>query len=210
MFLVTLDLLGAFAFAISGASAGIDRKLDIFGILVLSFVAATFGGIARDLLIGAVPPAAIASVHYLAVSLFAGLATFIWYPTIRRLRNPVLLFDAIGLAFFVVVGTQKALAFGLDPAMAAILGMLTGIGGGVMRDLLVAQVPVILRTDFYAVAALAGGLVVAGGSVVGVRAEASALVGGAICLGLRLMALRYGWRLPTGRSGRDDHDSDGH
>jgi len=202
-FLVTLDLLGAFAFAVSGASAGIDKRLDIFGILVLSTVAATFGGIARDLLIGAVPPAAIASAHYLIVSLLAGVAAFIWYPVIKKLQSPVLIFDAIGLAFFVVTGTQKALAFGINPVMAAVLGMLTGIGGGVMRDLLVAQVPAILRTDFYALAALAGAFVIVMGDALQFSPEVSALAGGALCLGLRLAAIRYDWRLPTGRPGHD-------
>ncbi len=202
-FLVTLDLLGAFAFAVSGASAGIEKRLDIFGVLVLATVAATFGGIVRDLLIGAVPPAAIARVHYLVVSLAAGTAAFIWYPAIKKLQSPVLIFDAIGLSFFVVTGTQKALAFGINPVMAAILGMLTGIGGGVMRDLLVAQVPAVLRTDFYALAALAGACVIVMGDALGFSPEASALAGGALCLGLRLMAMRYRWRLPTGRPGHD-------
>jgi len=202
-FLVTLDLLGVFAFAVSGASAGIEKRLDIFGILVLATVAATFGGIARDLLIGAVPPAAIASAHYLIVSLLAGLAAFIWYPLIKKLQSPVLFFDAIGLAFFVVTGTQKALAFGINPVIAAVLGMLTGIGGGVMRDLLVAQVPVILRTDFYALAALAGAGAIVIGDATGLPPQVSALAGGTLCLGLRLMAIRYGWRLPAGRPGDD-------
>jgi len=202
-FLVTLDLLGVFAFAVSGASAGIEKRLDIFGVLVLAAVAATFGGIARDLLIGDVPPAAIASAHYLIVSLLAGLAAFIWYPLIKRLQSPVLFFDAIGLSFFVVTGTQKALAFGINPVMAAVLGMLTGIGGGVMRDLLVAQVPVILRTDFYALAALACACVIVIGDAAGLPPQASALAGGTLCLGLRLLAIRYGWRLPASRHGDD-------
>jgi uncharacterized membrane protein YeiH len=196
---VTLDLLGTFAFAISGASAGIHKRLDIFGVLVLAFVAATFGGIARDLLIGAVPPAALTNVYYLVTALVAGIATFLWFPKIEKRQSPVLVFDAIGLSFFVAAGTQKALAFGIDPVMAAILGMLTGIGGGVMRDLLVAQVPAILRTDFYAVAALAGASVIVIGDAVGFRPEACALAGGALCLVLRLMAIRYGWRLPASR-----------
>jgi uncharacterized membrane protein YeiH len=198
-FLVTLDLLGAFAFAVSGAIAAINKRLDIFGVLVLAFAAATFGGIARDLLIGAVPPAAIASVNYLAVSLVAGVATFLWYPLIKKLQSPVLIFDAIGLAFFVVVGTQKALAFGIGPVMAAILGMLTGVGGGGMRDLLVAEVPAILRTDFYALAALAGAFVIVIGDALQFPPEVSAVAGGVLCLALRLLAMRFGWRLPTGK-----------
>jgi uncharacterized membrane protein YeiH len=198
-FLYLLDLFGAFAFAISGASAGIRRGLDVFGVLVLSFVAATFGGIARDLLLGAVPPAAIASIYYLTVSMLAGVATAIWYPVIRKLESPVLVFDAIGLAVFVAVGTEKALEFGVHPVMAAILGMLTGIGGGVMRDLLVAEVPVVLRTDFYALAALAGAAVIVLADAWQLPAGISAILGAGLCLILRLVAMRRGWKLPAVR-----------
>jgi Glycine transporter len=111
-------------------------------------------------LIGAVPPAAISDWRYLAVSLLAGIVTF-WRPSIiDRLRSPALLFDAAGLGLFAVAGTQKALAFGLNPVMAALLGMLTGIGGGMTRDVLLAEIPTVLRVDLYAVAALAGAAVV--------------------------------------------------
>jgi uncharacterized membrane protein YeiH len=112
-----LDLLGTFVFALSGAAAGVKHRLDLFGVLVLSYAAGNAGGITRDLLIGAVPPAAISDWRYLAVSLLAGILTF-WRPSaIDRLRSPVLLFDAAGLALFAVAGAQKALAFGLDREM---------------------------------------------------------------------------------------------
>ena len=159
--LLGLDLVGTFVFALSGATAGVKRRLDFFGVLVLSFAAANSGGIARDLLIGAVPPAAVSDWRYLAVSLLAGAITFYWHPIIDRLRSPVLVFDGAGLALFAVSGTQKALAFGLNPIMAALLGVLTGIGGGIVRDVLLAEVPVVLRSDLYAVAALGGAAVVA-------------------------------------------------
>lgn len=204
--LFALELIGAFAFAVSGATAAIRKQLDMFGVLVLSFVAATFGGILRDLVIGATPPAAVASSHYLAASLIAGAVTYLWYPLLKKLHSPVLIFDAIGLAFFVVVGTQKALAFGISPLMAAMLGMLTGIGGGILRDLLVAAVPVVLRTDFYALAALAGAGVVVIGDALDVPAGPSALAGAALCLALRLLAIRRGWRLPAARHEVSDPD----
>src|SRR5438128_2366083 len=123
---LVLDLIGTFVFALSGATAGVKRRLDLFGVLVLSFAAANTGGVTRDLLIGAVPPAALRDWRYLAVSLLAGLLTFFWYSGIDRLRSPVLVFDGAGLAVFAVSGAQKALAFGLSPVMAALLGMLTG------------------------------------------------------------------------------------
>jgi uncharacterized membrane protein YeiH len=149
--LLVLDLVGTFVFAISGATAGVTRRLDLFGILVLSFVTGNVGGITRDILIGSVPPAAISDWRYLAVSLLAGVITFYWYSAVDRLRSPVLVFDAARLALFAVSGSQKALAFGLNPVMAALLGMLTGVGGGMMRDLLLAEIPTVLRADLYAI-----------------------------------------------------------
>jgi hypothetical protein len=140
-FVHILDLGGTFVFAISGAVAAVNRRLDIFGILVLSFVTGNFGGITRDLLIGAVPPAALTDGRYLLVSVLAGLITFFWYAGVDRLRSPVLLFDAAGLSFFAVAGAQKAIAVGLSPVMSALLGMLTGIGGGMTRDMLLAGDP---------------------------------------------------------------------
>jgi uncharacterized membrane protein YeiH len=196
---LVLDLCGTLAFAFSGAMAGIRRSLDVFGILVLSFAAATFGGITRDLLIGATPPAALVDWRYLAVSVAAGLVAFFWSSTIQKLRNPVRLLDAAGLAFFAVAGAQKALAFNLSPVMAALMGMLTGIGGGIARDVLLAEVPAVLRSDLYAVAALVAAVIVVGGSQAHIPYVVSATIGGLLCFGLRLMAIRAGWRLPTAR-----------
>lgn len=192
-----LDLGGTFAFALSGAMAGIKRRLDIFGILVLSFAASSFGGISRDLLIGAVPPAALVDWRYLAVSLAAGLLAFFWASVIEKLRNPVRMLDAMGLALFAVAGTEKALAFGLSPVMAALLGMLTGIGGGVARDVLLAEIPAVLRSDLYAVAALAGAVTVVGGSVLHFPVMITTIGGGLVCFVLRVMAIRRGWHLPV-------------
>src|SRR5271163_2488393 len=132
-FVHILDLGGTFVFAISGAVAAVNRRLDVFGIVVLSFVAGNFGGIGRDVLIGAVPPAALTDGRYLLFSLLAGLITFFLYAGVDRLRSPVLLFDAAGLAFFAIAGAQKAIQYGLSPVASALLGMLTGIGGGMTR-----------------------------------------------------------------------------
>src|ERR1700751_4724572 len=166
---MVLDLGGTFVFAISGAAAAGKHRLDIFGVLVLSFAAGNAGGITRDVLIGAVPPAAIADWTYVGVSVLAGLLTFFGYSLIARLSNPVLWFDAVGLAFFAVAGTQKALLHGLNPLMAALLGMLTGIGGGMLRDVLVNEIPTVLRADLYALAALACAAVVAIGHVLHIQ-----------------------------------------
>ncbi|MBN8919411.1 MAG: trimeric intracellular cation channel family protein [Rhizobiales bacterium] len=198
-FVHVLDLGGTFVFAISGAVAAVNRRLDIFGILVLSFVAGNFGGITRDLLIGAAPPAALTDTRYLLVSVLAGLATFFLYAGVDRLRAPVLLFDAVGLSFFAVAGAQKAIAFGLNPVMSALLGMLTGIGGGMMRDVLLVEIPQVLRSDLYAVAALAAATAVVVGHMLDLPYGASAFTGAILCLGLRFMAIRHGWRLPTAK-----------
>ncbi|HLU60912.1 MAG TPA: trimeric intracellular cation channel family protein [Gammaproteobacteria bacterium] len=195
-FLLILDLAGTFVFAISGATIGVRRRLDLFGVLVLSFAASTAGGVARDLLIGAVPPVALIDWRYLAASAAAGLITFYRFQLVDRLEQPVLISDAAGLSLFAVTGALKALSFGLGPVSCILLGMLTGIGGGMLRDILVARIPMVLRAELYAIAALVG----AGVTVIGVHLElprVPVIVAGALsCFTLRFMAIRYGWRLP--------------
>jgi uncharacterized membrane protein YeiH len=195
-----LDLAGTFVFALSGAAAGVKHKLDLFGVLVLSFVAANTGGIIRDIIIGAVPPGAINDWHYVAVSLLAGIITFSFPSAVRQRWNPVLLFDAAGLALFAVSGAQKAMLYGLNPIMATLLGMLTGIGGGVARDVLLTQIPTVLRAELYAVAALLGAAIVVAAHVLRLPSESAALMGAALCFGLRVLAMRRGWSLPVARS----------
>ncbi len=202
LLLLVLDLGGTFVFALSGAVVAVRHRMDIFGVLVLAFAAGNAGGMTRDLLIGAVPPAAIADWKYLAVSALAGLLTFYWYPAIERLSNPVLWLDAVGLAFFAVAGAQKALEYGLNPGMAALLGMLTGIGGGMVRDVLANEIPTVLRADLYALAALAGSGLVAMGRVLQIQPVPMAISGGLLCFALRFMAIRYGWHLPAAKPKR--------
>jgi len=198
--LLSLDIMGTFAFALSGASAGVKRGLDLFGVLLLAFAAAAAGGIARDILIGAIPPAALSDWRYLVTALVAGAVTFGWHPLVDRLKNPVQLFDALGLALFAVAGAEKALAYGLSPMMAALLGMLTGIGGGIVRDMLLAGVPSVLRSELYAVAALVGAIVVVSGDVLQLHAAVTAPLGAASCFALRMAAIRYRIRLPVARA----------
>lgn len=194
-----IDLCGTFAFAISGATAGIRRRLDIFGVLVLSFAAACFGGVTRDLLLGATPPAALEDWRYFTVSVIAGLISFYWMKVIERVRYWVLWVDAAGLSFFAVSGTVKALTFGLSPLMAALIGMITAVGGGILRDVLLAEIPVVLRSDLYAVAALIGGGVVATAYYFDQPFSISTFIGGVTCFTLRVIAIRRGWQLPTAR-----------
>jgi uncharacterized membrane protein YeiH len=197
--LTVFDLAGTFVFALSGATRAVEHKLDLFGVLVLCFAAGNSGGIARDIMIGAVPPAAINNWLYLAVSVLAGVITFFWYPLINRLSSPVLLFDAAGLGFFVAAGTDKALAFHAGPVAAILFGTLTGIGGGMVRDVLVREIPTVLRTDIYALAALTGATAIVGGLALHLPSYLASSFGAILCFGIRLGAMRYGWRLPSAR-----------
>jgi uncharacterized membrane protein YeiH len=201
-FVTLLDFAGTFAFAISGAVVAVRHRLDLFGVLVLSFAAATAGGILRDVLIGATPPVSLLDWRYLTVTSLAGLWTFYAHATVERMRNPVQFFDAIGLGLFAVLGTSKALAAGLGPVGAVMVGVLTGVGGGVVRDMLVAQVPQVLRRhEIYAVTALAAALVVVAGATLELPAAPVAVVGAGLCFILRLLAIRRGWKLPAAGGG---------
>jgi uncharacterized membrane protein YeiH len=157
---------------------------------VLSFATACIGGIARDVLIGDIPPSELSDWRYLAASLLAGLIAFGWHSLIQSMHSPVLLFDAAGLALFAVTGAHKSLGFGLHPVMAALLGMLTGIGGGMVRDVLLAKTPKVLRSNLYALAALAGAVVEALGILLGLPPAATAVTGALLCFLLRVAAIR--------------------
>lgn len=203
--LLALDLAGIFVFAIGGATLGVRRGLDLFGVLVLACVAATAGGIMRDVLIGATPPAAFQEWSYFAVACTAGLLVFWRAQIFERLDHPVQLFDAAGLALFAVAGASKALAYGLGPVPSVLMGVLTAVGGGILRDVLIAQVPHVLYKELYAVAALSGAIVVVAADALGLPVLPAALAAGMLCFVLRFMGIRYGWRLPvSGRSTRPE------
>lgn len=194
---LVLDLCGTFVFALSGGLLAVRQGLDLFGVLVLSFAAANFGGITRDLIIGVHPPPGIGDWRYILVPVLAGLATFLWGGRIRRMSEYVQVLDGGGLALFAVSGAQKALDFHLAPLTAVLLGMLTGIGGGMVRDMLAAEVPSVLRGDVYAIAAMAGAAVVVGGQLLHVQPAASAIAGAVLCFAIRMIAIRRNWQLPT-------------
>ncbi len=191
-----LDLAGVFAFAVSGAVAARNRGLDGFGIAALAFTVACGGGVMRDLCIGAVPPVGLSDWRYLAVSMVATLIVVGAHSLVERMAQPVLLFDSIGLGLFAVAGAQKALAFGHNAEVAVLVGTLTGVGGGVLRDVLLNRVPVILRREIYASAALlAAGIEVLGEWLQwgdGWRSWGAVLA----CFALRHLSLRYHWHLP--------------
>lgn len=193
-----LDLAGTFAFAISGATAARQRGLDLFGICAIAFTVACGGGIIRDLCIGAVPPAGLTNWPYLLTALIAAGTTIGLYPFVRKLNQPVLFFDALGLSLFAVTGAQKSLAFGHNAEVAILLGIITAVGGGVLRDVLLNRIPVILEKEIYASAALVGAsIVVAGHYFNWLSADWISMIALVVSCGLRLLALRFHWNLPV-------------
>ena len=194
--LVVLDLAGILVFAVTGALVAVRKNLDLFAATVLAGVTGLGGGFLRDVLIGATPPAALADWRYLLVPVAAGLLTFAFHPTVGRLERVFTLFDAFGLALFCVTGALKAVEFGLGPLPAALMGMVTGIGGGVVRDVLAGRTPVVFGGALYATPALAGAAVAVLLERWGVPLVVVALAGFGTCLGWRLLALVRGWRAP--------------
>ncbi|MGZ4610772.1 MAG: trimeric intracellular cation channel family protein [Actinomycetes bacterium] len=202
---LTLDLAGVFVFALAGALAAVGKRLDIVGVAVLGTVAAIGGGLLRDVLLGDVPPPALADWRYVAVSAAASVIVFFYHPQVSRLTRAVRLFDAAGLGLFAVAGTAKALDAGLGPVPACLLGVLTGIGGGLLRDLLLGEIPLVLRTgELYAVTALAGSLVVIAADALHVYGPTAAAAAVALVFLLRVAAIRRHWSAPLPR-GVEDH-----
>ena len=191
-----LDMAGTFAFAISGAVAARQKNLDLFGIIAIAYMVACGGGIIRDVCIGAIPPAGLADGRYLVLALVASALAMVAYPLLQRLDHPVQMFDALGLSFFAVFGAHKALAFGHNAQVAVLLGIVSAVGGGVMRDVLLNRTPLILRKEIYASAALAAAVVQVGGARLELSMEWVPWAGIVLCFGLRFLAMRYGWNLP--------------
>ena len=198
-----LDLGGIFVFALSGASLGARKGFDAVGILVLGLVTALGGGLLRDVLISDVPPSALRDQAYLAVPVAASAIVLVGHRVVERLNRPVQVFDAAGLGLFCVVGTNKALDAGLGATAAVLLGTTTAVGGGVVRDVLAREVPMIFRADsqLYAIpAALGAAATVAARELEIEPAVAAAAIAAAVFV-VRLLAIRRGWRAPTARAG---------
>ncbi|HWI90656.1 MAG TPA: trimeric intracellular cation channel family protein [Flavisolibacter sp.] len=194
---IFLDLLGTFVFALSGAVAARQRGLDIFGIFSIAFSVACGGGILRDLCIGAVPPAGLTNWLYLVMVLAATIVTVGFYRIVNILNQPVLLFDALGLSVFAVTGARKAISFEHNYEVAVLLGIVTAVGGGVIRDILLTRVPVILKKEIYASAAMVGALIVAAGDYSDYPKEIVSIVAIVSCFGLRFLALHFHLNLPS-------------
>ncbi len=191
-----LDLVGTAAFAASGAWVGVRKHMDLFGVLVLGVVTAVGGGTLRDLLLGDIPPFSLKDETYICIAITISLIVFINRVKFEAFEKPLLYFDAIGLGTFVVIGTTKALDFQLGFLGAVLMGVMTGTAGGVIRDILANQVPLILRREIYASACVAGGAILVGLEHFGTGRPVAALLAAGTVIVVRLLAIRYDWGLP--------------
>lgn len=193
--ILVLNLVGTFVFAISGGMVAVRAQLDLFGAVVMAGVVGLSGGIIRDVLIG-VPPSTFRDWRYLAVVGAAGLVSTLAYPLLDRLQRPIGTADAAGLGLFCVTGAASALAHRLGVAEAIILGAITGVGGGMVRDVLVREIPTVLRSGLYAIPALVGAGIVVAAFEADDHSVTFPIVGALVCFGLRMLGLRYGLGLP--------------
>lgn len=191
LFLV-LDLTGTFAFALNGALVAIRvARLDVVGVVTLGMITALGGGILRDVLLGSLPPATFDDWRYLTVALVGSLVACGFGLRLERLAVPILVLDAAGLSLFAVSGASKALDLGMGPVQAVILGAITAVGGGTVRDMMIMRVPVVLRSELYAVPALVAAAVVVLTDLGGAYGLPAALVAASLCFGIRLLGVRF-------------------
>jgi uncharacterized membrane protein YeiH len=197
--LLVLNLAGTFVFGLSGGLAAVRDRLDLFGVVVLAMAVGLAGGVTRDLLIG-VAPATFRDWRYLAVAGGAGLVTFVASATVGRFARSIIVLDAAGLSLFCVTGAATALQHRVGPVEAVILGAVTGIGGGMLRDILLREVPVVLREGLYAIPALCGAAVVVVAVEAGTHGLAFPILGAALCFSIRLIGVRWDVTLPAAGS----------
>lgn len=201
--LLVLNLAGTFVFGLSGGLAGVRARLDVFGVVVLAVVVGIAGGITRDVLIG-IPPQTFRDWRYLVVASAAGLVTFVAHSALKRLRRPILVLDAAGLALFCVTGASTALDHHVGALEAVVLGAITGVGGGVLRDVLVREIPAVLRTGLYAIPALVGAAIVVSASDNGIHNLAVPIIGAAVCFLIRLAGIYFDLTMPSAPIRDDD------
>jgi uncharacterized membrane protein YeiH len=196
--LLALDLAGTFAFALNGAFTAVRQvRLDIVGVLALGIITAIGGGIIRDVLIDALPPATFQDWPYLAVAAFGALVAFFLARPLERLVTPMVVLDAAGLSLFCVTGASKALTFGLGAAQAVILGAVTGVGGGTIRDVLIGRIPSVLSSGLYAVPALLGATVAVVATRLHVFGLVAALLAAGLCFVVRMLGVHFNLNAPA-------------
>ncbi len=195
--LLALDLVGTFAFGLNGALTAVRAaRLDVVGVLALGVITALGGGIIRDVLIGAIPPATFQDWRYLGLALAGGLIAFVASRRLARLEMPILVLDAVGLSVFAVMGTAKAFDFGLGIGPAVLLGVVTAVGGGTIRDTLVREIPSVLRSDLYAIPALIAAVLTAGAISAGIYGLPAALSAAGVCFVVRMLGVRFRLQAP--------------
>ncbi len=199
MLLDSLNVVGTFAFGLSGGMVAIRRRLDLFGILVLAVATGVAGGLVRDLMLGESPPGVLRNPWPIAVAGGAGLCAFFCSGLIDRLRRPVMILDAVGLAVFAVAGCHKALGLGLGAPGAVLLGVMSAVGGGMLRDMMAAEVPRVLHEEVYALAAMSGAVAYVALTALGLPESWGLGLAMLLAFALRLASVRFGWRLPGAR-----------
>lgn len=197
--LLVLDIVGIAVFAVAGALTGIEKRLDIFGVIFLSGITALGGGFMRDVLLGASPVAGLHDWRYIVTPATVGLIVFYVHPTLAKLRRALLLVDAAGMGLFAVAGARKAIDYGLGPVGSCVIGMITAIGGGILRDVLVSEIPSILHKEIYATAALIASILVVTGDRVSFNNVATAIISIAVAFTIRVLSVWRKWSAPSPR-----------
>ncbi|MCV7196485.1 trimeric intracellular cation channel family protein [Mycobacterium angelicum] len=203
--LLVLDLAGTFVFGLNGAMTAVRAaRLDVVGVVTLGMMTALGGGVVRDLIIGAVPPATFRDWRYFTLAFAGGLIAFALSRKLSRLETPIVVLDAIGLSVFAVIGADKAMTFGLGIAPAILLGVVTAVGGGTLRDTLVGQIPTVLRSDLYAIPALVAAAITVAAISLGAYGLPAALAAAAVCFMIRMVGVRFGLNAPSPPGTRAD------
>lgn len=197
-FLNVIDILGTAAFAASGVYAAMRKRLDVFGVLIIAFVTAVGGGTIRDILVGDTPVSWIRNINYSIIILSTAVVVIAFKSTIfRNFNKTLLVFDSIGLGFFTILGIQKGLMYGLNPAICIALGTVTGCFGGVIRDISLNTIPLIFQKEIYATACIAGGIVYFALVYTPLNVEIIEWVSIFVVFLMRMLAVRFDWRLPN-------------
>lgn len=193
-----LDLFGTMAFAVTGALKAIEHKLDIFGVIVLSAITGLAGGVIRDIMLGRIPPTGISELSYVTVAIATAFVVFFLYPMIKRQTRIFLLFDAVGLGVFTIIGATIVFnIYGFNVLLMVFGGMITAIGGGIIRDTLVNETPIVFRKELYASISFVGVVLYLLLLHLGINLEVSSVLCILFITGLRILALRFKWNLPV-------------
>jgi len=197
--LYLFDLLGTFAFAISGAVAGVRKNFDLYGIIVLALVTAVGGGTIRDVLVGRIPPFIFTDINYFLISIAAALITFFFHKYVEKKYKLLLIMDAIGLGVFTVIGISVGLQYNIGYFGAVVMGVMTGTFGGMIRDVLQKEVPLVLQKEIYASACIIGGIVFVVFDILKINNVLNVAISGVAVFLIRFVAIQKNWHLPKAK-----------